>query len=474
MMVIMAMLLAISLTAQTSERKWGLGLTLGSEHYSGELGNGFFSFSQGQAFSGITFARNITEHFDVVLNTSVGDISYSDNSTSSFTLNMLQININAKYNFYTYDDVKFRPFVFAGLGYLHFSHQYPSRKLGALQLPDIGAGLTYKLSQDANIVFQETFIHSNKDDIDYSIGNGNDLYMQHSVGIVFNFGKAKDRDGDGVSDAKDDCPDLVGPVALGGCPDTDGDGVADKYDTCPDEYGVKELAGCPDADGDGIADIYDTCPEEPGLEILNGCPDTDGDGIANRDDACPEEPGLEIFNGCPDTDGDGIADINDTCPEEPGLELFNGCPDTDGDGIADFDDACPDTAGIAENKGCPKIEEEITKVLEQALHGIKFVYGKDVITNSSYEILNNLVDILTKNPMYRLLINGHTDSSGREAGNLRLSQRRAELVKKYLIDSGVEEDRLTATGYGETMPIENNATSQGRAKNRRVELIIEF
>ena len=201
---------------------------------------------------------------------------------------------------------------------------------------------------------------------------------------------------------------------------------------------------------------------------------TYGDGVADKDDRCPSQAGPAELEGCPDSDGDGIADRDDRCPEAAGNQALAGCPDEDGDGIADLDDKCPDEAGIAQNKGCPEVKEETKKILEQALTGVQFQSGKDVITRSSYEILNNVVSIMQDNPSYNLRIEGHTDAQGKDDFNLELSKKRAAAVKKHLTDKGVDASRLTSEGYGETKPIEDNDTAAGRAKNRRVELTVVF
>ncbi len=83
----------------------------------------------------------------------------------------------------------------------------------------------------------------------------------------------RDRDGDGIADKDDKCPDAKGPAATGGCPDRDGDGVADKDDACPDKKGDSAHKGCPDTDGDGIYDNEDRCPEKAGVAALKGCPE---------------------------------------------------------------------------------------------------------------------------------------------------------------------------------------------------------
>jgi hypothetical protein len=170
-----------------------------------------------------------------------------------------------------------------------------------------------------------------------------------------------DRDGDGVAEEVDVCPDEAGAEAASGCPDRDRDGIADAEDTCPDEAGLPDGDGCAapseeDRDGDGLLDGADACPDEPGPPRVAGCPDADGDGVADADDACPAEPGLPEHDGCTvpgDVDGDGVSDGDDACPEEPGLPEHDGCPDFDGDAIPDGSDACPDEWGLPEHDGCP-------------------------------------------------------------------------------------------------------------------------
>ena len=254
--------------------------------------------------------------------------------------------------------------------------------------PSFGGGVNFKLGSSVMLNLQETFLYSTSDGKDGVIGGRNDMYLLHTAGITFNFGKKKDADKDGVSDYRDKCPDTPVSVAVdkAGCPlDKDGDGVADYLDECPDVAGTKALKGCPDKDGDGIADKADNCPDIAGLAALNGCPDKDGDGIADKDDRCPDVAGLAALKGCPDSDNDGVADLDDkcpntnagykvdatgcpmdndkdgvineddACPDKAGNAALKGCPDTDGDGVADNEDRCPDVKGTIANKGCPEI-----------------------------------------------------------------------------------------------------------------------
>lgn len=287
-----------------------------------------------------------------------------------------------------------------------------------------------------------------------------------------------DRDADGTLDKDDNCPDVAGKKDLQGCPDRDDDMVRDMDDRCPDVAGLKDLQGCPDADLDGVADMDDQCPEKPGDKAHAGCPDTDGDGIFDNEDACIDVKGLVENKGCPyaDKDGDGIKDTEDACPDQAGPMENKGCPwsDIDGDGVFDKDDECPKTPGPADNKGCPVIEKKEQEVLDLAFQNLEFETGKSIIRTTSYESLNRLADLLVRKPSYKLHISGHTDNVGNDASNMTLSKNRSLAVKKYLADKGVNVDRLIADWFGETKPIDTNATPEGRQRNRRVEMKVEF
>jgi len=258
--------------------------------------------------------------------------------------------------------------------------------------------------------------------------------------------------------------------------DKDKDGVPDKADACPDVPGPAKAGGCPDKDGDGVADAVDKCPDVPGEVRYRGCPipDRDHDSVLDDDDKCPDVAGLVKYHGCPppDTDGDGITDETDLCPDKPGPKEFNGCPipDTDGDGVNDKDDKCPTVAGIKENNGCPPIKKEIIEKVNYAAKKIFFATGSDKILPASYPALNNVVNILKANGTLKLVIAGYTDNVGKPESNLILSQKRADAVQQYLVQKGLEANRLQAIGYGQEKAVADNSTPEGRAANRRVEL----
>lgn len=282
---------------------------------------------------------------------------------------------------------------------------------------------------------------------------------------------ANDRDGDGVVDAQDECPDVPGLAAFAGCPDKDGDGLEDRKDECPDLAGPIELKGCPDSDGDGILDKDDRCPQLAGTKEYLGCPDTDGDGLPDHEDNCPEEAGPVATRGCPDKDGDGVADKVDACPDVPGPSKSRGCPDRDGDGINDDVDKCPDVAGVAEHDGCPAPSDVVTTISEIDVK-IFFEFNSGKLTKQSTKELDKLAVLLKENKAVRVRIEGHTDDRGEADYNQKLSESRAMSVFKYLLRKGVDPDRLEWIGFGESRPIADNGTDEGRSKNRRVEFVI--
>jgi outer membrane protein OmpA-like peptidoglycan-associated protein len=308
------------------------------------------------------------------------------------------------------------------------------------------------------------------------------LDMWVSLRIPLAKERIQDSDGDGVSDKRDKCVYEKGTWATLGCPDRDEDGILDKEDACPDVKGIAKFQGCPDTDNDGVQDKEDECPQIAGLLQFKGCPDTDGDSIPDPKDSCVTVAGPAQFFGCPDTDGDNIADRLDSCPTEKGTMAYNGCPDMDGDGLIDKLDSCPRVAGPVANHGCPMVERvvpvkvELTKeeeeVINKVFKNLEFETGKAVIRSTSFSSLDELSELLKKKPNFKLLIDGHTDNVGKAAFNMKLSKSRAESVKTYLVNKGIDASRITSKGYGLTKPIASNKTPEGRQKNRRVEFTI--
>ncbi|QDG53625.1 cell envelope biogenesis protein OmpA [Persicimonas caeni] len=286
-------------------------------------------------------------------------------------------------------------------------------------------------------------------------------------------------------------PSNGGSLGLSASSSADGcAGLPEDFDGFQDDDGCAD----PDNDADGVPDTRDNCPNVPedvdGFEDADGCPDSDNDadGIADFNDACPDTPGTEKTSGCPfvDEDGDGIDASVDRCPNEAedadGFEDNDGCPDADNDrdGIADADDACPDVPesvnGVDDTDGCPDEGDSAVRLSGdriEILERVHFDTARATIKSRSHSVLEQVASVMKANADIRLLrVQGHTDSRGDEQDNLELSQQRAVSVKEFLIEQGVDAERLSARGYGESHPIADNDTADGRADNRRVEFHI--
>ena len=295
------------------------------------------------------------------------------------------------------------------------------------------------------------------------------------LGFVFE-PSVGDRDGDGIPDDKDACPDdpedFDGFEDSDGCPDpdNDGDGIPDVDDRCPnvpeDFDGDEDHDGCPegdkkkDRDGDGIPDDLDKCPDEPedfdGFQDEDGCPDpdNDGDGILDVDDACPDQPedfdGFEDEDGCPDPDNDrdGIPDTEDQCPNDP--ETYNGFEDEDG---------CPDRGKVV-------IEGDDILILEK----IMFETASAEIRPESFGLLDAVATTLKHHPEFLVIeVAGHADERSSDEYNLKLTQDRARSVVNALVQRHIDPSRLVSQGYGEYCPVDTASNPVAWEKNRRVE-----
>ncbi len=203
--------------------------------------------------------------------------------------------------------------------------------------------------------------------------------------------------------------------------------------------------------------------------------DTDGDGVADAKDNCPNEKGT--LNGCPDADHDGIADKDDVCKDVAGTAKYKGCPfaDADKDGVSDETDKCPTLAGTTATGGCPEVKATDKAMVATAAKSIFFEFASDVIImRKSKSALDQVINLLNENPQMQLKIEAHADNQGTFGNNIEWSQKRAKAVADYFIKNGINSSRIVSTGYGDTQPIADNSTSAGRAKNRRVEMLVHY
>jgi outer membrane protein OmpA-like peptidoglycan-associated protein len=507
----------------------------GIHEYMGDLGSslGFARRPDYQAVQ-LNFGYYLNPALDLVANFSTGDVGYArkwegwdlrpEYQYQSFRANLADLTVGVRYKLNNgsilSEDAKIAPYFQAGIGgfYAHSKvtwgpHPYVQDEFYAdlTKKPAItelnaavqGAfGINFFVTERIGLRYSFTATYTMSDIWDgatqsypdpvhniykHQLWRTNDMYALHALSLTFAVGEGtgsgpkapKDKDEDGVPDKYDLCkntePKYRRYVDSVGCPaDTDKDGILDADDKCPDVAGPAEFNGCPDSDADGIQDKVDACPNIAGIAKFNGCPDTDGDGVSDKEDGCPTIAGLPAFGGCPDTDGDGVEDRKDKCPNIAGAIAGEGCPDTDGDGVFNNIDKCPDVAGTVASKGCPEIKKEVVQKIALAAKGINFENGKAVITASSFKSLDDLATLLNTYPGASVEIQGHTDNNGAADANKTLSQDRANAVKRYLAAGGVAEARMTAVGYGQEMPIADNATPAGKAKNRRVDFKLSY
>ena len=457
--------------AQNSKNPWALTVGAHAVDHNSVTGpfNQYFKTDNWDIvppLSKLSIIRNLNRSFDVDLTASVGEIDNNRLAVKDelFINAGLGLRYKLANGYILPEDSWFDPYVRVGAGYHRYDYtglQFPltayygNENGGTYQITEAEDleknHFVASLGAGVNFWFTKNFGLNVASDYNWLPAYGGNNYFdffQHTVGVTFRFGK-QDRDNDGIVDDEDACPDTpgiaTGDPATNGCPDTDGDGVFDKDDACPEEFGLAEFQGCPDTDGDGVADKDDACPEVAGPVENNGCP-------------------------WPDTDGDGILDKDDACPNEAGLAEFQGCPDTDGDGIPDKDDACPTEKGPKENNGCPWTEVHVAKRLSNIL----FEYNSDKIVPSSYDDVQVAAQILNSDDLKAksFYLDGHADQRGSAAYNKTLSLKRAKALVKILSErGGVDANRLTARGLGESQLLCTEETEECYQRNRRVEVL---
>lgn len=369
---------------------------------------------------GLTYANGLTPHTDIAVsaNGTFGAAPISNRTGDKF---LLEADASGHFKMLP-EGATFNPYLIAGVGASHYS------KIFGAFIP-LGGGFKFNLLNEALVQVQ----------LQYRIpviteANAHHFQLSFGIGGLLSERKAE--------------PAKVEPPA-----DTDGDGIVDAEDACPTVFGLARYKGCP-------------------------IPDTDKDGVNDEQDKCPTVAGLPKYEGCPvpDTDKDGVNDEEDKCPTVAGVARYQGCPvpDTDKDGVNDEEDKCPTVAGTRAANGCPEVTQEMVQKMEYAAKRIFFVTGSAKLSSKSNAALAEVVKILTDDPNVKLTIEGHTDNVGKADFNKTLSDKRANAVKTYLVDKGVDESRLTAEGFGLEKPVASNKTAAGRAQNRRVELKLNY
>jgi len=336
-----------------------------------------------------------------------------------------RFSFNGLHDFKDFSDT-LTPYLLIGIGYEDVADE-PAEAYDSSLYGNWGGGVKWKVFKD--IALRAELKHLIRTD-----DGGNELY--YGVGLTIPFGeKASDNE-----DKKEETAPVVAAVAG---VDSDGDGVLDVNDKCPNTpkgVEVDENGCCLDGDKDGVPDYRDKCLETP-------------EGVAVDADGC-----------CLDTDGDGVPDYKDKCPETPkGAKVDeNGCElDSDGDGVVDSKDLCPNTVkgAAVDIHGCAK----------SVVLSVVFENGSSTVDASLSPKMQGYADFMKENKQYSVTLVGYTDSVGKESSNQKLSEARAEAVKADLVSKGVEPSRINTIGKGESNPVADNKTAEGRAQNRRIE-----
>jgi OOP family OmpA-OmpF porin len=418
---------------ETKQNKQGLGVSFFLSDFktaSNIRSNGLVSVLKDKSFFkpatmnpglAIDYLSGISKHVDFIATLGGSFLDYPINNKPAFNADNFLLEATANLNLRLLSDQYWvTPFIDLGVGASKYQKYYAA-------FAPIGLGLQVNILDQAYLLINSQYRIPVTENASY--------HFYHSIGLVGN--------------------------------------IASKKEIAPKEVEIPPVVVL-DKDGDGIVDSLDACPDVAGTVALHGCPDRDNDGIADKDDKCPDVAGLAKYNGCPvpDTDGDGINDEEDKCPTVAGVARYQGCPvpDTDGDGVNDEEDKCPHEAGSASNFGCPVIDVVVVEKVNKAAQSIYFATGSAKLLPKSYPALKQVVQVLNDNPSYKIDINGYTDNTGGSELNQKLSENRANSVKQYILGSGIDESRITAIGHGEDDPIADNKTSKGRAKNRRVEM----
>lgn len=387
---------------------------------------------------GLALGYNLGERWGVE-----GVASFVDGEVAAGTeesVDVYGLRLDLLYHFRP--DKDFVPYLAAGLGGLSLDTQGDSDEDG---LFNYGLGCKYFVTESVALRADVRHI------LDINLSDRNrerDFFnnLAYTAGLTFQFGGSK-------------------AVPSPSLPrDSDGDGVADQFDRCPDTGpGVPvDGFGCPlDSDGDGVYDFVDRCPETPA-------------GTAVDEKGCPRA-------AAPDTDGDGIADAQDKCSNTPAGVPVNrsGCPkDSDGDGVFDFEDRCPETPrGTAvDAAGCPPAAAApapAAAALPSLTLQLEFTSGQAGIRPEFEKDLRAAADFIQAHPGARILVEGHTDSIGSVESNLGLSKARAAEVRRYLVEThNLDGARIETQGFGEARPVADNATPDGRVRNRRVVITV--
>ena len=374
----------------------------------------------------------------------------------------------------------FRPYLAAGAEYFGVDpkdqNQLTAHNRTFVGFP-FGGGISFGVTENTALDFRGLYHYTLRDRLDGVEAGRDDAFLSGTVGLTKLFRANKDRDGlldkdekargtnrkladtDGLNDGEEVLTYNTDPLKA----DTDGDGLSDS-----DE--VKKHKTSPlkaDSDGDNLNDGEELNRHR--TDPLKA--DTDADGL--NDGAELKMTNTDALK--PDTDGDNLSDGEET-------NRYRTNPlkaDTDNGSVNDGAEVARNSNPNDVSDDVPPKQETIKPRETQALkiemgknivlEGVVFKTGSAVISPPSEEILTRAFNALNDNPEIEVEVQGHTDSQGNQAANMKLSQARAEAVKAWLVKKGIAAQRMTAKGFGPDKPVAANATPEGRQQNRRIE-----
>ncbi|MCX7874993.1 MAG: DUF6089 family protein [Melioribacteraceae bacterium] len=480
--LILSLLFAVSINAQFKD----FGLKAGIKG-NAAIANNEFSDDNGMSLSSYLFNGflrfEINHDWNVELSLGYGNLKGDDynhilgkKGTGSFSTSI--IPIEAKLLYAPWNLENWNPYFYAGLGALSYSvgtkpsvkSLKPVDESGFTGVIPFGIGTEVKLSDEVILDLNAGLNYSLTDNLNYyKIEEFNDAYLNFGVGIAYSQESMNsDKDGDGLTKKEE--------LELGTDPrnpDTDGDGLKDGIE-------VKQYTTDPrkaDTDGDGLKD---------GEELLNYKTnplkaDTDNDGLNDYDE-------LMKFKTDPlkaDTDGDGLNDGDEVMKYKTDpLKL-----DTDGDSLSDGDEVLKhktnplnvDTDGGTVNDGVevkrgtnpldPKDDVPVEFVeKEYSYDNVYFGFNKSKISKKEQTTLDKTIETLSNLNNPQITLSGHADAIGSDKYNMKLSEKRANIVKEYMVKKGFNGDNIVVEFYGESKPAADNKTAKGRALNRRTEI----
>jgi outer membrane protein OmpA-like peptidoglycan-associated protein len=484
-------------------------------------GNDDFSFDSykfsylAQAFLGIELSRALELQINAGYGTYAGKAMWStDSDYGEYESTIIPASLVFRIS--PFDVGGWNPYVYLGGGVMNYDVKTspvgvggdPVEKDGWTAVIPAGIGAEFALSDGLLLDFSIGGGMTTTYDLDgYRSPEGDiwDSYFTVGLGLTFTGQNCDyDKDGDGLGKCDEEKwgtdpnnPDTDGDGLLDGeevfkyktdplNPDTDGDGLSDgdevhKYRTDPLKW---------DTDGDGLSDgdevlKYKTDPLKA---------DTDGDGLSDGDEVLKykTDPLKK------DTDGDGLSDSQEVLGVSVELKivgkpvetkLFKTDPlkaDTDVDGLTDYEEVMVyktnplvvDTDGgtigdgVEVKRGTDPLDpsDDVVKIdVPIVLEGITFATNKFDVTPESEKVLAGALKTLQIHTDIIVEISGHTDNVGSDAYNQKLSQRRADAVKAWLVGKGIPASRITSVGYGEGSPRVSNDTEENRRLNRRIE-----